>query len=328
MEWSKVPLHHPGQAGVPGDSNENRARERRERGGEMANRVWLRRWATMGLVLGVAVVGCGGEAQPDEQTAVDREMDLAIQEGAAEPELRDVPQEDPTAEPATPDRQPSARTPEERPPAPVEQQLEANAPASSDQPEAAAQPAQEAGLPMITVTAPAGETFRVQLRQEISTRDNQPGDIFIAETLDPLIGGRHVVMPASMPIRGEVTAVQKSGGPGEPAIIKINFLEIVHEGQAHPVTVTVVEADPKSRGRYSTVDKAARIGGGAGAGAIIGAIIGKGKGAVIGAAIGAAAGTAITVATEDVDAVLEAGAILRLRLDEPLVVTVPDPMAN
>ena len=185
-----------------------------------------------------------------------------------------------------------------------------------------------ADIPMMTVAAPAGETFRVQLRQEISTRDNQQGDIFIAETLDPLIGGRVVVIPASMVIRGEVTAVQKSGGPGESAIIKINFLEILYEGQAYPVKVTVVEADPKSRGRYSTGDKAVRIGGGAGAGAIIGAIIGKGKGAVIGAAIGAAAGTAITVVTEDVDAVLEAGAILRLRLDETLEITVPDPMAG
>ena len=290
----------------------------------MVNRMWSGKVLGMWLALGAATVaGCDDDARPDEQAAVDRELDLALQDVTSEPELRDVPEEDPAPEAEPPARQQSDRPAEEKAPAPE----------ASDRPAAEAampgdEPAEEPGLTMLTVSAPAGETFRVQLRQEISTRDNQPGDIFVATLIDPLIGGRHVVMPASIPIRGEVTAVQKSGQPGEPAIIKINFLEILYEGKAYPVSVTVVEADPKSRSRYSTGDKAARIGGGAGAGAIIGAIIGKGKGAVIGAAIGAATGTAITLATEDVDAVLEAGAILKLRLDKPFSVEVPDPMAN
>ena len=134
----------------------------------MANRVWLRRWATGWLVLGVVVASaCGGDAQPDEQAAVDREMDLAIQEGAAEPELRDVPQEDQAAEQAAAAREPAARQPAEQQPAPAERQPEVDTPAPGDPSAADAAPGDPAAadIPMMTVAAPAGETFRVQLRQ-------------------------------------------------------------------------------------------------------------------------------------------------------------------
>jgi uncharacterized membrane protein len=95
-------------------------------------------------------------------------------------------------------------------------------------------------------------------------------------------------------------------------------------GNSWPISATVVEAEPTTKGRYSTGDKAARIGAGAVAGAILGRVIGGNTtGTVVGAAVGAAAGTAITLATEDVDAVLAVGSILRLRLDRVLTITVP-----
>lgn len=278
------------------------------------------------LGLGLALTAaCGGEAVPDEQAAIDREMDLAMQDTAAEPELRDEGQEPAMEAEETPSR--AAPTPDRPPPPPPP-------PPAATPSREVAEEAEEAARDMtepeptepatMTVTAPAGETFRVRLRQKLSTRDNRPGDVFTAELIDPLIGGRYVVMPSGTPLRGEVTAVQKSGGQGEPAVIKIDFGELLYMGGTYPVTVTVIDADPETEGRYTTGDKAARIGGGAGAGAIIGAIIGKGKGAVIGAAIGAAAGTAITLATEDVDAVLPAGSVLTLRLDEPFSIEVLD----
>ncbi|MGH7541846.1 MAG: hypothetical protein ACRELC_12685, partial [Gemmatimonadota bacterium] len=46
-------------------------------------------FAALLAALAVGVAGCGGEPEPvDEEAAVDRELDLALEEGEAEPELR------------------------------------------------------------------------------------------------------------------------------------------------------------------------------------------------------------------------------------------------
>lgn len=278
-------------------------------------------------LLGGAAIGltaCGGDAEPIDQTAVDREMDLALEGEGSEPELSDQPQGDvddvempapaPAPPPATP---PVRRAPPPSPPpaaAPVEE-------------EPAAEPVEpDPGPAMITLTADSGTEFRVRLRQKLSTKDNKPGDRFTASVVEPLIDGSTVVVHTNAIVRGEVTAVQQSGSQGQAAIIKIAFLDVTVDGETFPLSASVVEANPETEGRYSTGDKAARIGGGAVAGAILGRVLGgNAKGTIIGAAVGAAAGTAITLATEDVDAVLPVGSELRLRLDGPLTVTVPDP---
>jgi outer membrane lipoprotein SlyB len=87
------------------------------------------------------------------------------------------------------------------------------------------------------------------------------------------------------------------------------------------VSLTITEANPSTRGRSGTGEKAAKIGGGAVVGGILGVLIGgNATGAIIGGVAGAAAGTAIALGTEDVDAVLEEGSEMTLRIDEPLTV--------
>jgi hypothetical protein len=278
-----------------------------------------------GIAIGLS--SCGGDVEPVDQAAVDREMDLALEGEGVEPELRDEPQGDadaveaPEASAPAPPPAPRAAPP---PPPPAAAPVEAEEPAEEPVEEPMAP---EPGPSMITLTADYGTEFRVELRQELSTKNNQPGDRFTASVIEPLIDGSRVIVQSGAIVRGEVTAVQKSGGQGEAAIIKIAFYEVSFDGETYPLSASVVEANPETEGRYSTGDKAARIGGGAVAGAILGRVLGgNSRGTIIGAAVGAAAGTAITLATEDVDAVLPAGSEMRLRLDEPLTVTVPDPM--
>jgi hypothetical protein len=285
------------------------------------------------LVGGVAIglTACGGDVEPVDQAAVDREMDLALEGQGAEPELRDDPQGDtdaleaPAAPPPAPTPAPQAAPPTAPPPPPP-----AEAPVEAEAEDPAPEPVEaETGPAMITLTADYGTEFRIELRQELSTKNNQPGDRFTASVIEPLIDGSRVIVQSGAIVRGEVTAVQKSGGQGQSAIIKIAFYEVSFDGETYPLSASVVEAHPETEGRYSTGDKAARIGGGAVAGAILGRVLGgNSKGTIIGAAVGAAAGTAITLATEDVDAVLPAGSEMRLRLDEPLTVTIVDPIGG
>jgi DUF3011 family protein len=69
---------------------------------------------------------------------------------------------------------------------------------------------------------------------------------------------------------------------------------------------------------------AEHVGGGAVLGAIIGAIAGGGKGAAIGAGAGAAAGAGVEVITRGRSVHVPAESLLTFRVEQPLIVGVPD----
>jgi uncharacterized membrane protein len=271
--------------------------------------------AVLAFTLAGAVSACGGEgADEDQQAAVDRELDLAMAEdslaefGDVAAEGRDEPTEAGTDQAPPPRRSPPPATPtqtapEERAPAPRQD------------------PPQPSGPRYEEAAVAAGTGVRVSLDHELSTKDNQAGDLFTATLLAPITDGRQVVVPAGAKFRGEVTAVQASGGQGQQAVMKIDFYEVSFDGQTHPVSVTVTDANPTTKGRDSTGEKAAKIGAGAVVGGILGRVIGgNAAGTIIGGVLGGAAGTAIALGTEDVDAVLAEGSEMGLRLDEPLTV--------
>lgn len=271
-------------------------------------------WVPLTATLG----GCGGEVVPDDQAVLDRELELAL-ELEAEPELADRPA-DATLEEGETVAQASPPSPPPPPPPPTSPVRRAPTP------EPVVELPVEPEMRMLSLTAPVGSEMEAELLQELSTKTNRPGDRFTLRVTQPLIDNNRVIVQRNAQIRGEVTALQRSGGSGQEAVIKVTLIDISFNGQTWPLSATVVEATPTTQGEFSTGDKAVRIGAGAVAGAILGRVIGgNAKGTVIGAAVGAAAGTAITLATEDVDAVLSEGSRFRLRLDEPLTITVPDP---
>ncbi len=270
---------------------------------------------TFGLVSLFAIVpaACGGDSA-DDQAALDREMDLAMGADSAGAQLADVPEGDPDPEPTpdaakAPDPEP-ARTPRPRPTPQPERQEPAEAPA---------QPTPQPGYEMVGVSA--GTRLVVTLNQDLSTKTNQVGDVWSGTVQQPITDGRRVIIPAGARVIGEVTAVQQSKGSGQAAILKLSVDELSLDGQTYAMAGSIVEANPTTKGRRSTGEKAATIGGGAALGGIIGRVIGGGAaGTVIGAAVGAAAGTAITMGTEDVDAVLAQGSEMTVQVDEDLQV--------
>ncbi len=185
----------------------------------------------------------------------------------------------------------------------------------------AADPEPEAEPEPELATVPSGTLFSVALGRELSTQNVAVGDTFTATLDSGLDAEGETVVPAGAVLHGEVTAVQKSGGAGQTAVLKLNFSRVAFAGASYPVAVTIVEATTSASERTTTGEAATRIGVGAAAGAVLGRIIGGDtEGAIIGGAVGAAAGSAIVLGTRDVDAVLPAGSIMELRLDEPLVV--------
>ena len=131
-------------------------------------------------------------------------------------------------------------------------------------------------------------------------------------------------------VAGRLADVQRPGKAKGRALLQLDFEQIQMPGgrgweefSAQVIEVTEseetgvgeVDAEGGVRGRSTTKEDVAKVGGAAGVGAIIGAIAGGGKGAAIGAAIGGSAGAAGVMTQRGKDIRLEPGQQLRIRVN-------------
>jgi hypothetical protein len=266
----------------------------------------LRKFRTsMPLLLFVAAVpfmACGGGG--DEADPLDRELDLAMADDSlaalADTAMGDENRaEAPAATPARRDPPPAAR-PNRTDPRPDPTPAE---PAYSE------------------LSVSAGTLMRVSLDQELSTKTSNVGDVFTVTLLGPVTDAAGLDIPAGTKIQGKVTALEPSGSAGQQAVIRVDFGQLLLDGESTQVALTVTEANATTRGRKSTEEKAVTIGAGAVVGGVLGRVIGgNATGTIIGGVAGAAAGTAIALGTGDVDAVLEEGSEMTLRVEETFTV--------
>lgn len=284
-------------------------------GGKMKTRKNL---AALLLVLPLAIlpVACGDDNQAAQEEELDRDLDLALQGDSSSLVFEDTAAGmAPTDEPVPPQPAPSTR-PTTRSPA--------RTPSPSPRPrDVDNTPAPRPSAPRtVTSTVPSGTTFAISLNETLSTGTNQPGDAFSATLQEAILDSDgDVLIPAGATVRGRVTRVAKSGNVGQTAVINLAFESIAYGGKSYPLEATVIEANPERKTRQSAGTQAGKVAAGAAAGAIIGRVLGKSTSSTLkGAVVGAAAGTAIAMGTADVDAVLNAGSTMRVRLDAPITV--------
>lgn len=159
---------------------------------------------------------------------------------------------------------------------------------------------------------PEGTELDVRLEQALSSETATVEQRFEATTAADLYQNDRVLIPAGSRVRGVVSSVDPASRTDRRGEMTLAFDQITVNGRNYPMRGTllqVLEADKDN--------EVAKIGGGGAVGAIIGGIIGGVKGAIIGAVIGAGGTIA---ATEGSDVKLDPGTILRLRLDERLVI--------
>lgn len=166
---------------------------------------------------------------------------------------------------------------------------------------------------------PAGTLFAAQLRQPLSTAGSQPGDLFTAEVLDPLIAeDGTVVVAAGARLRGVVKAVQPSSRAGKPAVIAVDLTEVEGgDASSLPLPAEVASASLSQ----SSVAGRAFLGvvAGAAVGLVAGLLIDDSTGAAVaGGTGGASLGAALALALGRRDASLPAGSVITLRLVDPL----------
>ena len=170
------------------------------------------------------------------------------------------------------------------------------------------------------LSIPRNTILSLELMSPLSTDVSQRNDPFKARITQPAEFSNCIV-------EGRVTQVKRAGKVKGVAELQLSFDRIRFADNRtidlHAVLIEVVpmvadstadvDSEGTVKGRDSTKDDAAKIGGATGIGAIIGVIAGGGKGAAIGSIIGAGAGTAGVMSQRGHDIRLVQGQQLKIR---------------
>lgn len=160
---------------------------------------------------------------------------------------------------------------------------------------------------------PAGQELDVRLSTPLSSETATAEQRFEATTAVDVTQNGAVIIPAGSVVRGIVTDVKRPGRIDRVGSLTLSFDQMTVRGRSYPIRAMATQVFESGGIRQ----EAGTAGIGAGAGAVIGGLIGGVKGAVLGAVIGA--GGAIA-ATEGKDINLQAGTIVRLRMDSAVTV--------
>ena len=168
-------------------------------------------------------------------------------------------------------------------------------------------------------TVPAGTAFRVRLETPVGSDSSRVEAPVHARLVNPIVIGGRTVVPAGSPVTGLVTQATRSGKVKGRARLGIRFQTLEPAGQSAHYRIstnTWLGVAPGTKKK-----DAAEIGIPATGGAIVGGLLGGKKGAAIGAAAGGGGGTAVVLSTRGKEVRLGRGAVLNVRLTEPLTVS-------
>jgi len=262
-----------------------------------------------------------------QDTALNRDLELASRDTTAQPQLTDVPaaSEEVTPAPVTP-------APAAARPAPVRPRPRA----------APARRAPEAATPTTTASGntvergergsegriaaiPAGTQISFTSNDRVCTNTRKVGDTFTATVSEPVTGENGATIPAGATATIRVTELKRSENANDNVVVGLAVQSISYGGKTYPVDANVSYAKVDKVRNSSRGNDAKKVIGGAIAGAILGQAIGKDtKGTVIGAAGGAAAGTAAAAATANFEGCVPQGGRITIVLNSPAQVATGD----
>jgi hypothetical protein len=263
-----------------------------------------------------------------QDSSLTRDLQLANNDTAAQPQLKDVPTTPPPAPPraAVVERKRVAYTPPPRTRAPAPRPTPvAAAPAPVTTPSGntvVRAPSAAANSEGRVGVVSAGTNLALSSGQRVCTNTNSVGDRITATLAEAVTGSNGVVIPAGATAVLEVSSLGRSNQAGENMNIGFVVRSIAYGGKTYPVNGQIVSAAVEKVKAPDNND-VAKVAGGAVVGAILGRILGgrsKTKGTIIGAAGGAAAGAVLAHQTEKYDACLPIGGRLVVRLDSPMSV--------
>lgn len=184
-----------------------------------------------------------------------------------------------------------------------------------------AEPAPAAASRVHEVTIPAGTSLPIVLDTSIGSDTSRVEEPVSAHLARPVTLHGETVLPAGSRVGGVVTDAKPSGRVKGLAHVAVRFDSLSPGGDDERYEIRTASI---GRTAESTKKKdALEIGAPAAGGAIIGALVGGKKGALVGTAVGGGAGTGVVLATRGKEVRLGRGALVNVRLTQPLTVQVP-----
>jgi hypothetical protein len=275
--------------------------------------------APLALSLALVAGACGGgdDDALTQDSALSRDLALANQDTAAQPQLQDVPATEPEATPA-PKSTPTRTTPSRTPPrttTPKQPSTPTTTP-SGNRVEAGAKGSEGA-----TASIAAGTTINLTSGDRVCTNTHRAGDRFTATVTEAVVGPNGATIPAGARAVVQVSSVKRSENANDPIQMGFVVQSISWGGKTYPIDASITDVQVDRVRASSTGNDAKKVIGGAVAGAIIGQILGKDtKSTVIGAATGAAAGTAVAMGTADYEGCVPQGGRIQVRLNSPATI--------
>ena len=288
---------------------------------------YIRRIGTpLALTIALMSAACG-RGGDDNDTALaqdstlNRDLQLAQGDSAAQPQLSDVPApaEAPAPAPSTPTTRPrTTRPPATRPSTPATPK--ATEPERTASGNTVTSGEKSSGGGAVGMVA-AGTSMSFASSSKVCTNTNKVGDRITATLGEAVTGTNGAVIPAGATAVIEITKLKRSENANDNIEIGFAVRSISFGGTSYNVDADVTSAAVERTRSATKSDDAKKVIGGAVLGAVIGQVIGKDtKGTVIGAATGAAAGTAAAAATANYDGCVNDGGRITIKLTSPLSV--------
>ena len=273
------------------------------------------------LLLSLALFA-GACAKSDNTAAADsalnKDIQLANRDTAAQPALTDVPAAT-TRNPApatTAPRTTTTRTTTTRTPTTTTRKPTVTSSGNTVT-------RTSAGTAARVGTIPAGATLNLASGSKICTNTNKVGERFSATVTDAVVGSNGAVIPAGATANVEVTELKRSENANDNVVMGFRVVSVSFGGHTYPVSATTSYAQVSKVKNQPKGKDVQKVIGGAAIGAIAGQILGRStKATVIGGAVGAAAGAGAAAATANYEGCVNSGGRITATLNSSTQVNI------
>ena len=172
-------------------------------------------------------------------------------------------------------------------------------------------------------TIPAGATLNLASGSKVCTNTNKVGERFNATVTDAVVGSNGAVIPAGATANVEVTELKRSENANDNVVMGFRVVSVSFGGHTYPVSATTSYAQVSKVKNQPKGKDVQKVIGGAAIGAIAGQILGKStKATVIGGAVGAAAGAGAAAATANYEGCVNSGGRITATLNSSTQVNI------
>ena len=288
--------------------------------------------ASLALSFAFFTAACSTEKKTDAaaDSALNRDIQLANRDTAAQPALTDVPASTtaPTPTATTPrtttktTTKTTTRTPTTTTRTPTTTRQPTTTTTSSGNTVTRTSSGGATGAGRVG-TIPAGATVNLASGSKICTNTNKVGDRFNASVTDAISGSNGAVIPAGATATVEVTELKRSENANDNVVMGFRVVSVSFGGHTYPVSATTSYAQVSKVKNQPKGKDVQKVVGGAAIGAIAGQILGKStKATVIGAAAGGAAGAAAAAATANYEGCVNSGGRITATLNSSTQVNI------